>query len=657
MLTSRGWWFLLTNAGLLALALLANPSHRMADQRPNVSLILLALTLGLWFAWEWLLFDLRARFVSRRLRLSRELRDDRGPVDNLWAGKSCQVRVEVRLDDGPLGLPYVVLTDLFPYGAEPGLGERRHEGPVAPGRSLEFSYGLRCPAAGRLRFEGLTVQLADWQGFFYHAGFLSAPVEYRVLPALTDVEGRAAVKRHNLLPPPGIHRHRRPGAGSELLDLRDYLPGDPPKTIAWKPSARRDRLITKEFESEVPVRCTLFVDISHAVRLGPPGQNPLARLVEIAAAVAQAASGARDLTGLCLFDEDGATYVRPARGARHLVGLLNRLADAAGLAPCTGRAPVDGLLPTAYAFAREVYPQLLRPELNRVPFWLPWLRPQPGYTIRRPTLADRANRLLPGFLVGYLLLGIPLLALGVLWLASVLSAAVARGTFWIAVVFFVLLAFGLILAFFRIPLAYFFPRRRRLYRWRKQLAALLSVRCGLAPGGLAALQEDDDRLSAYLQRFLAEHHVPFSLPRYDRRGGYLFASPAKATVLANALLRAVAKGHDNELYVLLADFLELGERLDPVIRAVKVALARHHRVLVVCPWPPGMPPPDPADGGGVDVSGEPGRATTERLHREFHRLRRQLSRLGVPVICATGGEPVRLILDRLERLRSLGGKR
>ena len=40
------------------------------------------------------------------------------------------------------------------------------------------------------------------------------------------------------------------------------MPGDPPRTIAWKVSARRDRLITKEFESEVPVRCTLFLDTS-----------------------------------------------------------------------------------------------------------------------------------------------------------------------------------------------------------------------------------------------------------------------------------------------------------------------------------------------------------------------------------------------------------
>src|SRR5262249_11697249 len=137
----------------------------------------------------------------------------------------------------------------------------------------------------------------------------------------------------------------------------------------------------------------------------------------------------------------------------------------------------------------------------------------------------------------------------------------------------------------------FSSRRRRHARWRKRLAALLSARYGLAPGGLAALMEQDGPFSLAVQRFLAEHQVPYELPLYDARGRYLFAAPAKVGVLAEALLRAVGKGHDNELFVLLADLLELDDRLAPLLSAVKVAAARHHQVMVLCPWPPGVPVP------------------------------------------------------------------
>ncbi len=193
------------------------------------------------------------------------------------------------------------------------------------------------------------------------------------------------------------------------------------------------------------------------------------------------------------------------------------------------------------------------------------------------------------------------------------------------------------------------------------MAALLSVRHGLAPGGLEALLQDDELMALHLQRFLAEHQVPYRLPLYDPRGRYLFAAPEKVDVLARALLQAVGKGHDNELFVLLADLIELSDRLGPLLRAVRVALARHHQVMIVCPWPPGLPPPGaveelPAGLPPAEAGLRPllRRTTAERFHRAFAELRQTFARLGVPVICASDEESVRLVLDRMDRLRLIG---
>jgi hypothetical protein len=212
----------------------------------------------------------------------------------------------------------------------------------------------------------------------------------------------------------------------------------------------------------------------------------------------------------------------------------------------------------------------------------------------------------------------------------------------------------------------FAPGTRRLARWRKQLAAIVSARYGLAPGGLAALLEDDERCSLLLQRFLAEHDVPYPVPFYDGQGRYLFSAPAKVEVLASALAAAVGKGHDNELFVLLVDLLELDDNLGPLLRSVRVALSRHHQVMLVCPWPPGVPlparsfeplphPTERAPRAALLPALE--EAATDRFHAAFRRLRQKFARLGVPVICAAEGEAVRLILDRMERMRMLGRRR
>ena len=263
MLTTRAWWFLLIDFSLLALGVF--------DQRRTLALI--GFTLLLWFLAEWLAFVMRAVFAVPSLEVTRQIGDARGKVDALWAGHVFAVRVHIRLGSAQ-GLPYVELMDAAPLGVELTHGKTSRSGSIASGESVDLEYSIRCAGAGRVRFEGLRVRLCDLQGFFFHETFVAMPLSYRVLPPLADARGhRPSVKRDNLLPPPGVHRHLWAGSGSELLDLRDYLPGDPPKTIAWKVSARRDRLITKEFESEVPLRCTFFVDSGHGVRLGPPGRS------------------------------------------------------------------------------------------------------------------------------------------------------------------------------------------------------------------------------------------------------------------------------------------------------------------------------------------------------------------------------------------------
>jgi uncharacterized protein (DUF58 family) len=711
MLTSRGWWFLVVVFLLLVLGLLGR----------QAALPLISLTLLLWFLGEWLLFAVRSRLVAQHLVVEREVRDERGPVETLWAGRSFEVRARLRLDH-PVTLPHVAVADWVPFGLEYLDGAVSADASLAADRPLELRYRVRCPAgAPPARFEGLRVHLADLQGFFFDARFVPAVVIYRVLPVLADHRGHAATsKRTNLLPPPGVHRFRRPGSGSELLDLRDYLPGDPPKTIAWKVSARRDRLITKEFESEVPLRCTLFVDTSNSVRVGPPGASALARLLYISAAVAQANAAARDLTGLCLFDDRGTSLLRPARSARHLAQIMSRLADAGNLAPSTARAPVKALLPLAHGFAQEVYPHLLRPEVNHVPFWLPWLWTDPASRAWAPATGAgllyrwlvRAAQLLPlaglilvlgvvldaaspqwpetmvvppevvflTYVIGLVIAYPSLLALGralkdVLvggLLGAVLAGMMGAGLggvadgvpgaqvgFLLATVPGVLIG-GLVGARYR-------SAERRLAAWRKQLAALLAARYALGPGGLALLLEDDEQCSLYLQRFLAEHHVPYTLPFYDAEGRYLFAAPDKVEVLARVLLQAVGKQHDNELFVLLVDLLELDDRIGPLLQAVRVALARHHQVIVICPWPPGVPLTEAEAGPRAERARPAGRraallplldrAARQRFHAAYRRLRQAFARLGVPLVCAAGEEPVPLILDRLERLRMLGRKR
>ena len=209
---------------------------------------------------------------------------------------------------------------------------------------------------------------------------------------------------------------------------------------------------------------------------------------------------------------------------------------------------------------------------------------------------------------------------------------------------------------------------------RKQLGLLFATLDGDRAGAESHYLHDDQVFARRAQRFLAEHHARYPVRLYDARGRFLFHGRPKLDVLVKALNYAVARGRDNELFVLLVDLVDLADDLDPLIRAVRVAVARHHQVLVILPWQEDVPAPPaevPADddriplrkaerfavGGYRAIADELTRDFMDGYHRAYFRLRREFGRLGVLVIRADQEEPVQIVLDRIDRLRGVGRRR
>src|SRR5262245_31993563 len=133
MLTSRGWWLLIVSFLLLFLGVLAH----------HAALSLIGLTIVLWFGAQALLFVGRAALGTRQISLVREVFDDRGPVDALWAGRTFEVRVVLTVPRF-WGVPYVAASDWVPFGVEHVEGDYAKDGPLNADQPLELNYRIRC---------------------------------------------------------------------------------------------------------------------------------------------------------------------------------------------------------------------------------------------------------------------------------------------------------------------------------------------------------------------------------------------------------------------------------------------------------------------------------------------------------------------------------
>jgi uncharacterized protein (DUF58 family) len=93
-----------------------------------------------------------------------------------------------------------------------------------------------------------------------------------VYPMMVDV--RSFPNPPGLLPGGEALRRRTPQITSNAAGVREYTPGDPINRIHWVSTARRDRLMVKEFELDPLADVWIFVDAARSVQNSQPYQRP-----------------------------------------------------------------------------------------------------------------------------------------------------------------------------------------------------------------------------------------------------------------------------------------------------------------------------------------------------------------------------------------------
>lgn len=119
---------------------------------------------------------------------------------------------------------------------------------------------------------------------------------------------------------------RSRGQGREFESLREYLDGDEFRSICWRASARRGKLITRLFQSERSQTIWLVLDSGRLMRTKVFGLSKLDYAVNAGLSLAQVALGSGDRVGLLAYGRSVRHRVPPYRGAAHLRKLIEQLA-------------------------------------------------------------------------------------------------------------------------------------------------------------------------------------------------------------------------------------------------------------------------------------------------------------------------------------------
>ncbi len=169
------------------------------------------------------------------------------------------------------------------------------------------------------------------------AAAANAPVDrdprvYASLPDLVRLQHRASgfsflpkQPIHSLLA--GRHGSRLRGRGLDFEELRQYLPGDDPRTIDWKVTARTGKPFVRVFTEERDRPVLLVVDQRVSMFFGSSNKMKSVAAAEAAALSAWRVLDTGDRVGAIVFSDNEIRETRPNRSRQTVMRILHDVVD------------------------------------------------------------------------------------------------------------------------------------------------------------------------------------------------------------------------------------------------------------------------------------------------------------------------------------------
>jgi uncharacterized protein (DUF58 family) len=205
------------------------------------------------------------------------------------------------------------------------VSQRILTGQVKPRQVWEGVYHAQPLERGDYTFGDINLRWLGPLGLVVRQGKVKAAAPVKVYPNLMDVRRYDLLLKRNRLQEVGLRNARVFGQGSEFERLREYLSDDEFRRINWKATARRNRPVTVEYQTERSQNIMCVMDIGRMM------QSPVAEIAKLDYVVnavlllGYVSTGMGDKVGMMTFADDIGSYLAPRLGRKQFYAMLELL--------------------------------------------------------------------------------------------------------------------------------------------------------------------------------------------------------------------------------------------------------------------------------------------------------------------------------------------
>jgi uncharacterized protein (DUF58 family) len=198
---------------------------------------------------------------------------------------------------------------------------------LAAGAEKDFHYTVTPKERGDDQFQGTFLRMACPLGLVEKQIRLQTEEPVRVYPNVLALREFDLLKQQGRLKEMGIRRSRLRGLGTEFESLREYTEGDDYRKIDWKASARRSKLVVRQFEQERNQVVIVVVDIGRHMLSEVNGVRKLDHVLDSLLMLVNAAAVAGDQIGLLVYADTVRRYIPPAKGRSQVGFIIDAIHD------------------------------------------------------------------------------------------------------------------------------------------------------------------------------------------------------------------------------------------------------------------------------------------------------------------------------------------
>ncbi len=269
-----------------------------------------------------ILFAFADLYISRKLpeelKLSRKF-DKRFAIGD-------ESNVTIHIENGSARDFELQIKDEFP--AEMILNEKREARfKIAAHQTADFTYGLTPPKRGKFKFGMTAVRFLSKFRLVWCQANLNKSESVKVYPNMRrarEMELKAlgansyiAIQRKSV----------RRGEGREFESMRDYVRGDEMRHISWTATARRSKLITRQYQIERDQTIIIALDAGRLMTGRIGDETKFDTAIHASLALMSAATRGGDNCGLMVFGRNVKKFLPPKKGIGQIESVLEALHD------------------------------------------------------------------------------------------------------------------------------------------------------------------------------------------------------------------------------------------------------------------------------------------------------------------------------------------